>query len=187
MGKNGISKRSVKEYSGTVLLLIVLPVLLNKHWPKIMKKTWILMLTGMILFCGVVSAQVVTKDSISALNNEKEKLKIAKSLNENKLKLAKLENEVAKYADKVQKTAEGSQKAADDNQEAANDLSNDAQDKKKAKSAKKAANHAEDNAKDARKANEKLKDLTKDIDELKKKIREDEQKLVALGGAVVGM
>ena len=39
-----------------------------------MKKKWMLVLTGIMLFCGVVSAQVVTKDSISALNNEKEKL-----------------------------------------------------------------------------------------------------------------
>ena len=41
--------------------------------------------------------------------------------------------------------------------------------------------------KDARNANDNLKDLNKDIDELKKKIRDNEQKLVALGGTVAGI
>jgi len=152
-----------------------------------MKKKWILTVMGMMLLGGIVSAQAITKDSINVLNNEKDKLKVAKSLNDNKLKLAKLENQVAQYTDNVQKTTEESQKAANDNQEAANTLLEDSQDKKKAKAAKKSANHAENNGKDARKAADKLSDLNKDIDELKKKILSDEQKLAALGGAVAGV
>ncbi|HEY6437538.1 MAG TPA: hypothetical protein VIY47_13180, partial [Ignavibacteriaceae bacterium] len=73
-----------------------------------MKKKWILTVMGITLFWGIVSAQAVTKDSINVLNNEKDKLKVAKSLNENKLKLAKLENEVAQYTNNVQKTTEES-------------------------------------------------------------------------------
>ena len=152
-----------------------------------MKKKWYLLIAGMLFFSVMVSAQAVTKDSINVLTNEKEKLKVAKTLNENKLKLAKLENQVAERNAAVEKTTEGSQKAASDNQEAATKLTGDSQDKGKAKDARKAANHAENKAKNARKAMDKLNDLNKDIDELKKKIKEDEQKLVSLGGTVQGI
>jgi preprotein translocase subunit SecF len=144
-----------------------------------MKLNSILLILAVFLFSGI-SAQVVSKDSFNVLNNEKEALKIAKSINERKIKLAKLENEIAEKTSDLQKTAEESQQAAKANQDAANELSGDDQDKKKAKAAKKAANHAEQSAKQARKAQDKLNDLNKDIESLRKQILEDEQKLAGM-------
>ena len=146
-----------------------------------MKLNTILLIITMFLFSGI-SAQVVSKDSINVLNNEKDALKIAKTLNERKIKLAKLENELAGKSGDVNKTADKSEQAASDNQQAANELAGDDQDKKKAKAAKKTANHAEQSAKQARKASDKLKDLNKDIEDLKKQIQQDEQKLTNMGG-----
>lgn len=152
-----------------------------------MKKKWVMLLVGTWLFSGNLSAQAVTQDSINVLNNEKSRLKVEKSLNENKLKLAKLENQVAERTANVQSTGEASQKAANDNQEAANILSSDSQDKGKAKTAKKAARYAEKRAKDARKALDQLDELNSDIEKSRKKVQEDEQKLAALGVANSGI
>ena len=143
-----------------------------------------LTLVSLLLFAGFISAQV-TKDSIAVLNNEKARLKIALNINENKLKLADLENEIAGRTDYMGKQNNESQRLADKNRDVANDLTTDPQDKEKAKKAGKSAKAAEHAAKDARKAADKLEGLTKDIDELKKKIRDDEQKLSILGGSVL--
>lgn len=145
------------------------------------------LITLAITFFTVVtnlSAQVVSKDSINVLKNEKEQLEIAKKINENKLKLAKLENELESKSSDMYRKREEAEKAAAENQNAANDLAADPQDSKKAKAAKRAGNRAESSAKKANKAAEKLDDLNKDIEELKKKIADDEQKLNAVGGAV---
>jgi SMC interacting uncharacterized protein involved in chromosome segregation len=147
-----------------------------------MRKKWILVAMTMVLFSGMVTAQAVTKDSINALKNEKEILKIARQLNEHKLKLAGLQNEVGPKTNDVQRTADEAQKAAAENEQVAANLSNDPQDKGKAKAASKAADNAEKSAKQARKAVDKLADLNNDIKELEKKIYEDNQKLIGLGG-----
>lgn len=157
--------------------------ILNKNKRK-MKQKITLTFINLLLFAGLISAQV-TKDSIAVLNNEKERLKIAVSINENKLKLAGLENETASRTSYMGKQNDESQRLADKNRDVANDLTTDPQDKTKAKKAGKSAKAAEHAAKDARKASDKLDGLTKDIDELKKKIRDDEQKLSILGGAVL--
>lgn len=151
-----------------------------------MKKRLLVLMMVMLGYTGILSAQAVTKDSINVLNNEKEKLKVAKSLNEHKLKLAKLENQLDERTNDVQRTRDEAEKAASDNQNAANDLSSDPQNSGKAKDAKKSGSRAANSAKKARKAIDKLDDLNKDIENLKKKIANDEQKLVALGGSVSG-
>lgn len=149
-----------------------------------MKQKLLLMIMNLLLFAGFISAQV-SKDSIAVLNNEKERLKIAVTINENKLKLAELENEIASRTSYLGKQNDESQRLADKNKDVATDLTTDPQDKDKAKKAGKSAKAAEHAAKDARKASDKLDGLTKDIDELKKKIRDDGQKLSLLGGAVL--
>ncbi len=149
-----------------------------------MKQKLALTLVSLLLFAGFISAQV-TKDSIAILNNEKARLKIAVNINENKLKLADLENEKASRTVYMGKQNDESQRLADKNKDIADDLSTDPLDKSKAKKAGKSAKAAEHASKDARKASDKLDGLTKDIDELRKKITEDEQKLSILGGAVL--
>lgn len=145
-----------------------------------MKNKWVLLLTAMSICSGGLFAQAISSDSISALNTEKDRLKIEKTLNENKLELAKLQNEEDERSVNEKKTAVDAQNAASSNQDAANTLSADSKNKKKAKAAHKAADNAEGNAKDARKASDKLDDLHKKIDELKKKVMEDEQRIMII-------
>lgn len=137
---------------------------------------------SLLLLSLALSAQVVSKDSINSLKNEKAQLEIAKKINENKLKLAKLENQLDSRTNELYRTRDEAEKAAIENQHAANELASDPQDNKKAKAAKRAGNRAESSAKKASKAADKLKDLSQDIDDLKKKIADDEQKLNVTSG-----
>jgi len=135
-----------------------------------------------LLLSVQLSAQVVSKDSISTLNEQKHALKIGKDLNEQKIKLTKLENQLAVKTRLVDKTAEQAQISADKNGTAANRLTEDAQDKKKASRANNSARHAQHDAKKARKAYDDLENLNKDIESLKSKIADDEIKLAAIPG-----
>ena len=148
-----------------------------------MKQKWMILLAGMLAISGIASAQAVTADSIAALKRDNELLKMAISINDQKLDLAKLQNQLAEKNSDVDKTADASHKAADNNQEAAAELVNDDQDKSKANSAKKSASSADKSASKARKAQDKLGDLNKDIDKLKKQIAASEQKLSSMGGS----
>ena len=130
-------------------------------------------------------AQEVSKDSINILKQEKQNLEISKRLNENKLKLAKLENTLQQKNDAVTSSASDAQKAAADNQETAQKLNNDSQDRKLAKRASKDAKHAQKAARAGRNAVDDLEDLQKDIQSLKKKIAEDEAKLGIVTTATV--
>lgn len=149
-----------------------------------MKKKTMFLVMSMILFTGFIFAQV-TKDSINSLINEKDRLKIAKTLNENKLKMAKMENDIAGRTANLDQANIESQRAADENRQAADDLASDPQDKSKAKKASKSARYAERSSKNARKASEKLDDLNNDISDMRKKIADQEQKLAAMGGSVL--
>jgi len=135
-----------------------------------------------LLLSVQLSAQVVSKDSISTLNEQKHALKIGKDLNEQKIKLTKLENQLAVKTRLVDKTAEQAQISADKNGTAADRLTEDAQDKKKASRANNSARHAQHDAKKARKAYDDLENLNKDIESLKSKIADDEIKLAAIPG-----
>lgn len=152
----------------------------NSGLKIIMKSKWVLLLTAMSISSNVLFAQAVSPDSMSALNTEKDRLKIEQSLNENKMELAKLQNLEDERNGKVNKTTIDAQNAASSNQDAANTLSDDSKNRKKAKAAHKAANNAENSASDARKASGKLDDLHKEMDDLRKKIMEDEQKIMII-------
>lgn len=147
-----------------------------------MKQKWMVLLAIMLTISGIASAQAVTADSINALKKDNELLKMAIAINDEKLELAKLQNQLVEKNYNVEKAADASQKAASDNQDAAAVLTNDDQDKAKANNAKKSADNADKSASKARKAQDKLGDLNKDIDKLKKHIADSEQKLSSMGG-----
>jgi len=142
-----------------------------------MKKFFIISIVSIALTGFSLHAQEVSKDSINVLKQQKENLEISKRLNDNKLKLAKLENTVQQKNEDVTSSARDAQTAASDNQESAQKLSNDSQDKKLAKKARKDAKHAQKAGKNGRNAVSDLENLQEDIKSLKKKIAEDEAKL----------
>lgn len=146
-----------------------------------MKNKWIIVTLGLLLSVQLY-AQVVSKDSISTLNEQKHALRIGKDLNDQKIKLTKLENELTIKTRLVDKTAEQAQISADKNGVAADRLTEDAQDKKKASRANNAARHAQRDAKRARKAYDDFENLNKDIEYLKSKIADDEIKLAEIPG-----
>lgn len=124
-----------------------------------------------------VNAQVVSKDSISILKNQKEIALLSAKLNEEKLKLAGLENSLSEKVESERKARNRAQESADANSKIASDLSEQAQNKKLARQAKKAAKAAKRDAKKLRKASSALDNLENDIEVLKKKVAEDEAKL----------
>ena len=145
-----------------------------------MKKKWTIFVCGLLLLPGITSAQMVSADSINTLNREREKLTIQLSLNEDKLKLAGMENELAAQTQQMQEKMASSQQAVDKNQEEANTLSEDSLDKDKAKAAKKQAGKAEHSVKDVKKIQDKIDKLNRHIEDQKKKVSEHEQQLIAL-------
>ncbi len=145
-----------------------------------MKIKWIITAMVALVISESLSAQVVSKDSINMLKQQKETLKIGKKLNERNLELAKLENTVEKKTRDMQNSAQQAQNAAFENGDAANKLSADAMDKSLASKADKTAGEAKNDAKKARKAAKELDDLQHKIESLKKNIAEDKVKLAAL-------
>jgi type IV secretory pathway VirJ component len=147
-----------------------------------MKNKWLMVVLGIMLISLKLSAQVVSKDSIGTLKHQKQALQISKDLNQRKIKLEKLENELTAKNQAVDKTALQAQTSADDNGTAAERLTGDAQDKKKARKASNAASDAQRDAKKARKAADSLEGLVKDIESLKTTISDDERKLADIPG-----
>ena len=144
-----------------------------------MKTKWLISLLAILFINGSLYAQAVTQDSIAILKQQKESLKISKKLNERKLELAKLENNVEKKTQDVHNTAQQAQASANENGQAATNLTGNAQDEKLAKKASKSADNARSDAKKARKAIQSLANLQNDIADLKRKISDDEMKLGA--------
>jgi|GEM_PF-3302121 len=138
---------------------------------------------AIVIISNVVSAQAVTQDFISALSNDNTMLQMAISINDKKIEMAKLQNQLDEKNSDVKNSAKASQKAADNNQSAATVLTNDDQDKRKAKAATKAARKAEKSSSQARNAKDKLVNITRDIEKLKIEIADSEQKLKAMGGS----
>ena len=132
---------------------------------------------GLIL--SIAATAQVSKDSMNILKQQKQSLELSSKVNDQKMKLARLENLVDKKTREMESTAADAQKAADDNAEAANKLSGDAQDKTLARRAEKAGNEARKSAKRARSAADDLSGLKKDIESLKNKIADDEARLAA--------
>lgn len=151
-----------------------------------MKINRIISALSLILLAFPLTAQVVSKDSLSILKEQRQMLEIGKRLNENKLELAKLENAREEKATAVSQTAENAQKSADANKEAADKLGEESQDRKLARKANSSAGSAKSDAKKARKAGYSLEKLDKDISSLKNSIQEDEKKLADMQPAVHG-
>jgi len=143
-------------------------------------KSTVIALVAIMASSLVSSAQVVSKDSINSLKQQKEALELGKQLNDHKLKLAKIENSLEKQSGDMRKAQENAQKSADENAEIATRLSNDASDKKLARKSRKAARSAERYAKEARKEASNLESLQKEIDDLKKEIAAEEEKLASM-------
>ncbi len=144
-----------------------------------MKKIKFLSSSVLVLFIAVNSFSQVSADSINALKQQKQSLELSSKINDRKIQLAKLENNVDKKTREMESTAADAQKAADENTDAAAKLSSDPQDKTTARRARKAAKEAERCAKRARNAADDLASLKKDIESLHNKIADDEAKLAA--------
>ena len=150
-----------------------------------MKKFFIISVMSITLAGFSAHAQEVSKDSIKVLKQEKENLETSKRLNDNKLKLAALENTVKQKNEDVSSSARDAQTAASNSQESAQKLNDDSQDKKLAKKARKDAKKAEKAGKTGRNAVSDLDDLQKDILDLKEKIAADEAKLGIVAPAAI--
>ncbi|MCW3116791.1 MAG: hypothetical protein JWM28_873 [Chitinophagaceae bacterium] len=137
-------------------------------------------MTAALMILTTATTQVVSKDSMNMLKQQKETLDLHQQLNDSKLKLAKLENSLERQSADMVKAQEEAQKSADANAEIANRLSADASDRKLARKAKKAARSAERYARQARQEAGNLESLQKDIDSLKKQIAGYEEKLASL-------
>ena len=142
-----------------------------------MKKKVMIGVVGLVFTGFFASAQVVSRDSIGMLKAQKEAIAVSKKINEDKIKLAKLENQVAEKTEKVKLTAEKAQISANENEIAARNLSDDAQNDAMAGTAGKRAKEAERNARNARKAVSDLDKLNKEIQEIKLQISQNESKL----------
>ena len=128
-------------------------------------------------------AQVVSKDSMQALNNRKEVLEIGKDINYKKIELTEKEKDLAEKTADAQKTAAKAQASAEANRQAAAALSTNPQDKKLAGNANSAAKDAQRDAKNARKDSDAIDKLNKDIAKLRQEIQEAEQKMATMTGA----
>lgn len=142
-----------------------------------MKTNKIIFCLGLVLLAFPLTAQVVSKDSLSNLREQKQMLEISKRLNENKMQLAKLENEREEKMMEVSQTSENAQKSADANKQAADKLKDESQDRKLARRANNSAGSAKSDAKKARKAGYSLEKLDSDINALKASIQKDEKEL----------
>jgi hypothetical protein len=150
---------------------------------KMIHHKWALLVLALLLIVHTASAQGVSADSIKALNNNTKMLRMAISINEQKVQLAKLQNQLVEQRAAVEKTAAASLEAARKNEAAAERLKKDDQDKSKAKEARRSAQAAETNSSEARDAQDKLERLTRDVQKLEKKIADNQEDLVKMGGA----
>lgn len=142
-----------------------------------MKFIPLLLSVSLLFFSFSSKSQVVSKDSINLLNQRKDILELEKTVNDQKLKLAALENSIAAKQKNKEAAQNEAQKSADENAEIASKLSSNPDDRKLARQAKKAAKSAKRDAKKLRIALGDFDDLQKDIDSLKKKLSDNEQKL----------
>jgi predicted nucleic acid-binding Zn-ribbon protein len=148
----------------------------KQHTMKLLKRLPVVLLA---VFISLSGAGQVSPDSISLLKQQKQSLELSSKINEKKLKLAKLENEVDSKNRAIETTAEDARKKAAESADAAARLPSDPQNKKLGKNAKKSARDAERAAKKARDAVDNLASLRKDIESLRNKIADDEKKLAA--------
>ncbi|HEV7382603.1 MAG TPA: hypothetical protein VGN64_22560, partial [Dyadobacter sp.] len=142
-----------------------------------MKIQFLTVAVVLLLGRGVALAQVVSKDSMKVLQDQKQQLEDGQELTKQKLELAKLENEYESKTKDAKEAADKASVSARENHQAAARLKGNAQDKKLANDAKSAARRAERDAKNARKAAENQEKLYADITSLQQKIAEQEPRL----------
>lgn len=135
-----------------------------------MKKLLIKYAIGLILAPASLWAQTVSDDSINALKLQKKEIEANGKLNEDKIALAKLENELVKKINEARQDAQKAQISANRNNDAAKNLINNAQNKKSATQARSAARAAQHDARKARNSEQDVKNLKADIESLKGKI-----------------
>jgi len=133
--------------------------------------------TTVVLLGSLLAISQVSKDSMQSLRQQKQSLELSTKINQQKTKLAKLENTLSVKTREMESSATSAQRSADDNASIAAQLSADPQDKKLARKAESAADDAKTNAKRGRVAASNLADLKKEIEALKGKIAEEEAKL----------
>jgi hypothetical protein len=148
-----------------------------------MKQKWIFLCAAILLLAKAVHAQNVSADSINTLKNNNKMMEMAITINEQKIQLAGLQNQLLQQNTNVERTAAASQQSASNNQNAATILTGDDQDKDKANKARKSARTAQRNSSHARDAQDKMAGLAEDVQNLEKKIADNEQKLTTMGGA----
>ena len=132
-----------------------------------MKRLSLLPLACMLLFCIPVFSQNINTDSLSLISK----------ISADKLKLARLQNQIEEKTGNKQEAFEKAQKSADANNTAANKLSDNPENKKLARKADNKASEAKGEARNARKESRRLDNLNKDIRDLKSKIADEETKL----------
>jgi hypothetical protein len=120
--------------------------------------------------------------SAQTLNNptpvtNTDSLKLVVRINENRLKMGKLQNTVDQQRKDKINAADKSQESADKNTASAEKLSANPTDRKMANNADNSAGDAKRDSKRARKESDKLDKLNKDIMDLKGKIATDQAKL----------
>ena len=148
----------------------------------VMKFVSVLIVTSLLFISFSSSSQVVSKDSISVLNQKKDVIELEKLVNTQKLKLASLENSQESKRRDMESAQKNAQKSADENAEIASKLSSDPDDRKLARKAKRAAKSAKRDARKSRKATDNFEDLQKEIITLRKKLADNEQRLSSMNG-----
>ena len=148
----------------------------------VMKFVSVLIVTSLLFISFSSSSQVVSKDSISVLNQKKDVIELEKLVNTQKLKLASLENSQESKRRDMESAQKNAQKSADENAEIASKLSSDPDDRKLARKAKRAAKSAKKDARQSRKASGNFEDLQKEIITLRKKLADNEQRLSSMNG-----
>ena len=144
-----------------------------------MKKELFILLAAVFFISSTISAQVVSKDSINTLKDEKKIIELTGEINTQKLKLADLENSLTNKLKEKEKQTNQAQEYADANSKVASDLSDNPNNKKLARKAKTAAKNAKKQGKQARRSDNSLKGLENDIESLKNSIESNEKKLAA--------
>lgn len=131
----------------------------------------------LLLLISTIAFSQASGDSLQSLRQQKESLELSTKINDQKMKLAKLENTLNKKTNELENTTTTAQQAADDNSTAATRLGDDPQNKKLARQAESSGDNAKKSAKRARIAKDDLADLKKEIETLKSRIVKDEAKL----------
>ena len=132
-----------------------------------MLKVILLASIGVSFLCVKASGQQINTDS----------LKLITKINDDQLKLGKLQNTVDQKTKDKGEDVIAAQKSADKNATAANKLSNDPENKKDARQANNSAADAKSNARKARQAANRLDKTNKDIADLESKIAKEQAEM----------